>query len=254
MEDHKMINGEFLTIQEACVKHLPLAVKLTNEYASKTDVIYNYNEIYSAALFALYKAVREYKEERKVKFSTYCSACIRNEFIMMYNKEIKYRTFETSMNTPIASSNSEKIDDLSLENNIRDKQETYYEKIDDLENSKMILECILNDLEPVQTLVIIFKIAKMTQCEMAEKLGTIQPYISRVLKRSINKFKTKLQERKEDTIVKGNIAVSNRGFNEYKIEFLDTDEIYILAENPESYKKLVEKLLERKEYVNFRRK
>lgn len=58
------------------------------------------NDMFQEGCIGLLKAVKTYKPEKGVKFSTYAGRCIKNEILMHFRKEGRKRTY-ISVDTPM---------------------------------------------------------------------------------------------------------------------------------------------------------
>ena len=150
------------------------------------------------------KAINSYDLERKNIFLTYASRCIQNEILMFLRKNKKDLN-NVSFNQPLY------IDNDGHEFNYEDTlYDSTYDVIDDYlkEEEKVALRNSLKilsdrDREMVMLFFGFFNNRRYTQKELAEKYHINQSYVSRLIKKSINKLKEEiLMHDNEKTLVR----------------------------------------------------
>lgn len=146
----------------------------------------SYEMVDSACQYALVKAARGFDEEKGIKFATFAAHCMNNEVKMLFRKNDN-RGFELPISCLVVEDKEgNEMDDLqkfamfkggSIEDN--------YESIN-VEFLNQLLEC-LTDLERKMIKYTYFD--NLTQKEIATILDLSQSYVSRVVKRALEKMK-----------------------------------------------------------------
>ena len=182
----KSMDGDVLAKNKLIEHNLRLVVFLAKKYEN-TNI--DLEDLVSIGTIGLIKGVNTYKLDKNIKLATYASRCIDNE-ILMYLRKTKRKKTEISLEDRLsfdADGNELHLEDvLGTEANIVTKN------LDD-ELDKTLLRRELNKLNKRDKEIMILRYglngnAELTQKEVAEKLGIIQSYISRIEKKVIKKL------------------------------------------------------------------
>ena len=166
--------------------NLRLVAHIVKKYDSNKE---NSDDLISIGTIGLIKGVDSFKQNQKVKLSTYCSRCIENEILMHfrankknsknisidenigYDKEGNAITFLDILKTP----NPDFALDIHTRNNIK-LLKKYFDILSDREKEIIIKRYGLNNND------------ELTQKEIASKLGISRSYVSRIEKRALTKM------------------------------------------------------------------
>lgn len=161
---------------------------------------YNIPEYYRAELIpqgatGLVKALKGFDIEKNTKFSYYAARCIENE-ILMYLRSIKESIRQNiSLSDTVQSGNSKGGADKQI--TIEDILESKIDINDIVDSNELLiaLKKYISELPPREQLVInsltgFNGCEKITQQEVAGKLGICRSYVSRIYKRLRDDFKT----------------------------------------------------------------
>lgn len=136
-------------------------------------------DLFSTGILGLVKAVNTFDFDKGFTFSTYASKCISNEILITFRKK----------KVPIAFSLDDNI------NLLNGKEISYSEIIaDDREFEEEVIENNLfskfyDSLSYREKRIISLYLDEKTQLEIAEILSLSQSYVSRILKKCLQKYK-----------------------------------------------------------------
>lgn len=148
------------------------------------------DEYYDVAMIGLCKGAKSFDKTRGFSESTYLSRCIANEILMTFrNKKINTIPLNSRCNTQDID-NTMCLDEVIPDEKINIENEiiTGYEM--------ELLHKNIKSLNPKYRFVIeniYFSDIKMTQKEIAEKIGVTQAQVSRIKKNAIEELKEKLK-------------------------------------------------------------
>lgn len=169
--------------------------RLVNHLAKKLNIApSDYEDIISIGTIGLIKAAATYDKEKNVTFATYACRCIENEFKMYFRKAKKYAN-DISLEEPIGIDNDG--NELTLKEIIASPESDFVNEILERENFMRFISIILNVLNPRERLIMLYKLAGLTQHMIAEKLDISQSYISRLEKKTRNKIKSYLKSKQQ---------------------------------------------------------
>jgi len=174
---------------------------LENEYIvrcvlKQLDIDYTdnrYEDLCSIGKIGLVKAALSFDKSQNVMFKSYATKCIRNEIFMAFRKWRRERQFISLDDTVNDHEGNVAILADVVEDNSSNFEDRFIKK-------QMLEEClgiILNVLSPKERSVILYKLSKDTQQEIAEELGFTQSYISRLDKNTVRKLKIYLEKGKD---------------------------------------------------------
>ena len=142
---------------------------------------------FQISMLALWKACKTYDPNRNLKFSTYASACIKNELLMTRRK----KSVDTiSLDIPLKTEE----DDLYLKDAIASDVDVTSSVQDDimLVEINKLKEKHLSRME--QQVIDLYYMQGKTQVEISEILGISQAQISRYKTKAMNKVRYLIKE------------------------------------------------------------
>ena len=144
-------------------------------------------ELCNYALYGLVRAAKGFDPAKGFNFSTYATRCIENE-ILMYLRRERRHIQNVSMHAALVTSATDGTE-LSYADTLMDERD-YYEEVD----NTILLQDILKRIEDESSLGrdnLILKyhyVDGMSQFKIADKVGLAQSYVSRILKKAVNKL------------------------------------------------------------------
>ena len=183
-----MKNNDYSARRKIIEHNLKLVVyevnsKFSNSLCDKDDLI-------SAGVIGLIKAVDSYDITKNIKFATYASRCIDNEIRLSFRKVRKH------LNLLRLDNYVNCISDTTFVELLCDEKD-FFENVFTKEEYEMVRK-IISEL-PLKEKIIVqmyfgFNGRKYTQVEMAKEVNISQSYLSRVIKDILNKIKNRLIE------------------------------------------------------------
>lgn len=155
---------------------------------------YEIEELISIGLIGLMKAVDSFDIKKGYMFSTYASRCVDNEILMFIRKNKKHLKND-SLNRPLPIATD---DTITLEDTIMDLDSDFTLDIDNqelYEEIKRQVELLEGrEKEVVKLYFGFYNNTKYKGTEIAEKLNISQPYVSKIISRTLVKIKNNLLE------------------------------------------------------------
>lgn len=186
-EEYCIKNRDNLECRNKLIEHnLRLVAHIVKKYDTK--LVQN-DDLISIGTIGLIKGVDTFKDNKKVKITTYCARCIENEILMYFRKNNKYSK-DISINEAVGfdkDGNEIEIGDiLEVENT------DFCDDIDLKDNIKSLYKYI-NVLTPREKRIIIKRYGldntkEETQKTISKKLGISRSYVSRIEKRALTKL------------------------------------------------------------------
>ena len=183
-----MAKGDENARQKLIEHNLRLVAHIAKKYAATPRV--DTDDLISIGTIGLIKGVSSFKSEKGTGLASYVSRCVENE-ILMYLRANKKTNNEVSLEDPIGKDkegNSIKLIDVlgTDDESVIDKiqQDIYIKKLNTLIEEK------LTEREK-QVLKMRFAIGtdkKLTQKEIAARLGISRAYVSRIEKNAVEKL------------------------------------------------------------------
>lgn len=193
--------------------------KLVYYFINRLGVVPNserYKELESIGNMGLVKAAITFDESKGVKFASYAASCINNEIYMHFRSEKKYAN-DVSLDHPIA--NDGKGNEITFGETIEDSKSNFAEKIINEDVLVRLVNIILNCLEKRDRLVVLYRMGKITQQEIANKLSCSRSYICRIENRAILKIK----ELSKEQLLYKQVFVMSKSGEMYIITFSSKD-------------------------------
>lgn len=198
IEEESLSNEELFAIMDdhnreeirnrIVVNNIPLVRHVMNKYIGEKDKVYErYNvgpdDFFAMGVESLIKAVGKFDPSRKLKFSTYASTAVFNNY-MMFFRDNKKRTFDVSLNNVLFE--DDKGGDDILFNSLLEDPHNDIERIFDLTEGQVMMKTMCTSLKGKDLHV--FKLAfigDLNQVQIAKETGFTQSYVSRILKRLV---------------------------------------------------------------------
>ena len=152
-------------------------------------------DLISIGAIGLIKAVKTYKNDKKIKLATYASRCIENEILMQLRKTSKTKA-EVSLDEPLSGDGEG--NELLLEDILYDEKQTLGKDMEKSSEQQILWE-IINKLGTREKEIMVMRFGLLgdkekTQKEVADELGISQSYISRIEKKILGKMKKDLRK------------------------------------------------------------
>lgn len=198
-EEEKLIKRMHTGDKEARNKLIEHNLRLVAHIVKKFETTgYESDDLIGIGTVGLIKGIDTYKENSKVKLSTYIAKCAENE-ILMYFRGNKKRNQEVSLYEEISydkEGNKITIMDILKTNDI-----DYIEDIYKNDNIKLLME-YMNILTPREREIIESRYGlnnkdELTQKEIAKKLKISRSYVSRLEKRATTKILREFMKREQ---------------------------------------------------------
>ena len=198
-EEEKLIKKMHTGDKEARNKLIEHNLRLVAHIVKKFETTgYESDDLIGIGTVGLIKGIDTYKENSKVKLSTYIAKCAENE-ILMYFRGNKKRNQEVSLYEEISydkEGNKITIMDILKTNDI-----DYIEDIYKNDNIKLLME-YMNILTPREREIIESRYGlnnkdELTQKEIAKKLKISRSYVSRLEKRATTKILREFMKREQ---------------------------------------------------------
>jgi RNA polymerase sigma factor (sigma-70 family) len=164
--------------EELFRKNTPLVYHVFNRHFANRFMANNYKEdLIQEGLIALWRACLFYKEETGLQFSTYAYPAIRWGIYKAYSTLVKH--------------DSNRVDAETMENYVES-----LESLDKTDQTELLTVLELLQHESSKTKQVVqMTLQGYAQREIAQKLGTTQVQISRILKRFRTKAQSELNRR-----------------------------------------------------------
>ncbi len=169
---------------ELVIKNLKLVHYLIRNKIGNAEE--EYDDLVSIGTVGLIKAADTFDISKDIKFATYASRCIINEILMYLRKQ---------KNKPISLETVVNLDgnghELTLADLIADSDSDFEEEIEVISDFEKVINIILNNLKPLEKIVILYCFSGARQISISDVMGISQSYISRVetkVKKKIKKI------------------------------------------------------------------
>lgn len=165
--------------EELVLKNQKLVFHIAKKFFSSTT---NFDDIISVGKIGLLKAAATFEKSKGRAFSTYAGRCIQNEILMYFRKE-KLHSNDISLDETINEDNEG--NELTLGDLIPSSSTEFTEEIAERDYIIKLISIVLNFLGRREKLIMLYKIAGMTQQSIARTLNLSRSYISRLEMKSI---------------------------------------------------------------------
>ncbi len=179
--------------------HNQLINKYKNFVRSKTKSYFimgaEKDDIIQEGFIGLYKAIRDYKPERKTSFKAFAELCITRQIITAIKTATRQKHFPLnsyiSLNKPIYDEDSDRtLFDVIAVSKVCDPEEIYMR----MEFSKDLKEKIKKTLSPLESRVLAAYLEGLSYQEMAERLNRHVKSIDNALQRIKRKIEKTFKE------------------------------------------------------------
>ena len=190
-----LYQGGDMDARNTLIEHnLRLVAHITKKYSNEI----NADDLISVGIIGLIKGINSFKPEKNHKLATYIARCIENEVLMTLRSSKKFNneiSLDENIGTDKEGNNLTFADILPADNT--DIIEKLFVKM----NISHLYEAIDNVLNNIERDIIInryglFQKRKLTQREVANKLGISRSYVSRIEKRALKKLFEELKDKK----------------------------------------------------------
>lgn len=144
-----------------------------------------YEDFVSIGTIGLINAAITFDESKKYAFSTYAARCIKNEIFMHYRKNNKHEK-DISIDEPIKS---DEEGALTIGDTLEYSESNFVEKMVNKEECIQLVSIILNYLKGKSRLAVLYTMGDVAQRDIAKKLNVSQSYISRIVRKAINRIR-----------------------------------------------------------------
>ena len=152
-------------------------------------------DLISIGTIGLIKAINTFNPTKKIKLATYASRCIENEILMYLRRNNKTR-MEVSIDEPL------NVDwdgnELLLSDILGTEEDAIYKDLENEAEKKVLIRAI-GRLSGREQMIIRMRFGlgtedgeEKTQKEVADMLGTYQPYISRLEKKTTQRLRREM--------------------------------------------------------------
>lgn len=189
----EMHNGNS-SAREMIIEH---NIRLVLNMVSKkfSGFSYDKKELASVGLIGLTKAVDTFDISKDNRFSTYAGRCIVNEILMFLRKERKHSDNES---LDYSISTDKDGNDLKLEDTLIDENLDLVSNYERQEVVKVVRELVDKLKGREKEIVILYygfdNNEEFTQEEIAQRLNISRSYVSKIIKKTLNKLKKQLMK------------------------------------------------------------
>ncbi len=167
-------------------RNLRLVAHITKKFDGEGE---DFDDLVSIGTIGLIKAINTYNPDKAARLATYASKCIENEILMYFRSRKKYRS-ECSIYDPIGT--DKEGNELSFIDVLGTDPETVIEAVSGKFESDRLWNK-LSDLNSQEKKILIMRYGlkgglRLTQREIAKKLGISRSYVSRIEKKAINRL------------------------------------------------------------------
>ena len=182
----QMAAGDHYARQKLIEHNLRLVAHIAKKYYADEN---DRDDLVSIGTVGLIKAVDSFDPTKGIRLSSYASRCIENE-ILMFFRSAKKTAQDVSLNDPIDTDKDGNtltlLDTIATDDHI-------LEDIDLRMKVRQLYDAVKTRLSPREREIISMRFGidlpeRMTQKEVADRLGISQSYISRLEKRIIAKM------------------------------------------------------------------
>ena len=183
--------GDYEAREELICRNLRLVYYICKKFSNTN---FEVADLISIGTIGLIKGLDTYDLQKDIKLATYVSRCIENEILMYIRSERKGKD-NVSLDELLTV--DWEGNELTLQDTLKVEEDNYkrYENMEEVAN---ILECILNSLKTREKLVVLLKLADVSQKEIGIEFGISQSYISRVIQNAQKKVISRLKKSKAD--------------------------------------------------------
>lgn len=178
--------------KNALIEHnLRLVAHIAKKYSDEK----NAEDIISIGTIGLIKGISTFSSEKSKKLSSYVSRCIENE-VLMYLRATKKHRNDVYIDDSLGVDNEGNA--MTLADILASDESDIAEQITDAIETKELYRVMSSELSPTEYSIIVSRYGlgqtkRLTQQEIADKLGISRSYVSRIEKKCLTKLSQKLK-------------------------------------------------------------
>lgn len=189
-------SGDLLARQHLIEHNLRLVAHVVKKYHNSGE---DPDDLISIGTIGLIKGIDSFDPGKGVRLATYCARCIDNE-VLMHLRSRRKSSREVSLYDPIG------VDREGNEISLLDVLGTDSDIVADQVELEVVMEWVrdfVKDLSPKERLVLDLRFGlhghqRLTQRDIAKKLGISRSYVSRIEKRAVRKILRELSVPEEN--------------------------------------------------------
>ena len=189
----KAHNGDLQARKKVIIHNIRLVLSIVLKKYNNTP--YDKEELVSVGFLGLIHAIDTFDIEKKFKFSTYASVCVRYEINNFMKKERKHIS-NKSLNEYLK--NDSEAEEFTLEDALVDESVDFVRGFEIKEHNKLIRELVDKLPDKNRDIILLYfgfnDGKRYTQDEIAKKFNIDQSYVSRLIKINVKKIKEELIE------------------------------------------------------------
>lgn len=184
--------GDLVAREKIIIHNLRFVLYVSNKFK---NTMYEQEELFSIGIIGLIKSVDTFNVSKGIKFVTYATRCIDNEILMYMRKEKKY-LYDDSIDRILVTDKNGK--ELKMEDILQDEKSNFVPEIIHQDEMLEIREIVSNlsefDQEIIKLYFGFYNNVQYKQPEIAAKLHLSQSYVSRRIKKVLEKVKFELRK------------------------------------------------------------
>ena len=170
-------------------------LRLVAHIAKKYSDDKNAEDIISIGTIGLIKGISSFMPEKNKKLSSYVSRCIENE-VLMYLRATKKHRSEVYIDDTLGTDSDGNT--MTLADILPNDETDIADRISDAMEMKRLYSVMSSELSPTEYAIIVSRYGlcgkrRLTQQEIANKLGISRSYVSRIEKKCLIKLSQKLK-------------------------------------------------------------
>ncbi len=189
----RMAQGDLDARRQLIEHNLRLVAHVVRKYARTGE---DQEDLISIGTVGLIKGIDTFNAGKGVRLATYCARCIENE-VLMHLRNVKKSSREVSLFEPIGT--DREGNDISLVDVLGTDAETVADAVE----SRVIMGRVrefVESLTPKERMVLDLRFGlsgqqRLTQRDIAKRLGISRSYVSRIEKRAVQKILSDLNLR-----------------------------------------------------------
>lgn len=182
----RMAQGDLDARRQLIEHNLRLVAHVVKKYARTGE---DQDDLISIGTIGLIKGVDTFNPTKGVRLATYCARCIENE-VLMHLRNVKKNSREVSLFEPIGT--DREGNDISLVDVLGTDSEVVADAVESTVIMARVREFV-ESLTPKERTVLNLRFGlsgkeRLTQRDIAKRLGISRSYVSRIEKRAVGKI------------------------------------------------------------------